>query len=252
MQFRVATILSTLLAAQVAFALPTDGSAPAPPGPVEAAAPPPPPAAAPSPPPASPVAAAAEPQPEVATSPAPVNAAAPSPPAPESPAAPSGAQPQQDAAPVQKIVNRVKCTDYTAKGALKLDSQAVVVSSDTSELKTGDSPTDVVFTECHSDLMNYNSTGSKHYGLVSLGSAVQQQCLRVSTMATNDSHVATAPCSFSDDSSQFAQYFEYDESDKGLKVVGSIAPPRYYSYGQVDGFVTVSPSGDSSSNLTLA
>lgn len=192
---------------------------------------------------------------------------APAPPASESDPAPapssdapasSGpvAQPQQAAAaPNQKIVRSINCTDFTKKGSLQVSPKdgkpSAVQFSDDKELVTGSNAVDVIFTECKSSAMDVESSGSTHYGLLSPADAAQKTCVRVNALAQANQHLKTDDCSKSDDSSQMAQFWQFDEDKKSLTLVGRIGGKNPYSLDVQDNFITASPNGTDGTVLNI-
>ena len=227
---------------------PAPVSPPASPAPVDEAAEAPSSAPAPVPPPASPApvreAAAAPSSP-----PAPV-----SPPASPAPVDEAAAAPSSDAAPpvtpdaglpkpAGKFVANLKCTDFTAGGGLNMDGKPVSVND--AQLVVGGQAVPLTFLECNSSVMGLESHGKLHYGLLSPKGQEKKQCIRPAFLAKPDQHLQVQGCSLTDDSSQLAQIFEYNEETKGIQFAGRVAPGKFYVVGQDDKFVTVSPNGES-------
>lgn len=196
-------------------------------------------------------AAMAAPAPAAAT-PAPQNAAAPPPPAP-APAPVDAAASAPAPPPVSKIVNSLDCTDYQSNGSLQLDGRPLSFTGMPVTLNISEKADDMVFIECNSQTMGYNSTGSKHYGLLSPVAAPTKECVVASSLGQPNAPLNIKDCSLSDDSSQMSQTFEYDDQSRILTFVGRPAPGDFYQTNLVNNAsVAVSPDGGAASNLQLA
>lgn len=204
--------------------------------------------AAPVPPPASPA-----PVDEAAEAPSSAPAPVP-PPASPAPVDEAAAAPSSDAAPpvtpdaglpkpAGKFVANLKCTDFTAGGGLNVDGKPVSVND--AQLVVGGQAVPLTFLECNSSVMGLESHGKLHYGLLSPKGQEKKQCIRPAFLAKPDQHLQVQGCSLTDDSSQLAQIFEYNEETKGIQFAGRVAPGKFYVVGQDDKFVTVSPNGES-------
>ncbi|WFD22135.1 hypothetical protein MEQU1_000797 [Malassezia equina] len=185
-----------------------------------------------------------------AATPAPQNKAAPPPPAP----APVDAAASAPAPPpVSKIVNSLKCTDYQSNGSLQLDGRPLSFTGMPVTLNISEKADDMVFIECNSQTMGYNSTDSKHYGLLSPVAAPTKECAMVSSLGQPNAPLEIKDCSMSDDSSQMSQTFEYDDQSRVLTFVGRPAPGDFYQTNLVNNdSVAVSPDGGAASKLQLA
>ena len=175
------------------------------------------------------------PAPEPRSAPAP-----PSEPAPVVEAVPKDEQNINDAA--SKLVTKLQCTNYTSTGMLKLDDKTVMLKDSDLVLSGGDELT-LVFQECKSNILNVESKGTMHYGIISPKGSEKQQCLRPTALAQPDQHLQVQDCSMSDDSSQMSQFFEFNENGKTLAFLGHLDATKHYSANEKDNFFVVSPEG---------
>ena len=175
------------------------------------------------------------PEPQSAPAPAP-----PSEPAPVVEAVPKDEQNINDAA--SKLVTKLQCTNYTSTGMLKLDDKTVMLKDSDLVLSGGDELT-LVFQECKSNILNVESKGTMHYGIISPKGSEKQQCLRPTALAQPDQHLQVQDCSMSDDSSQMSQFFEFNENGKTLAFLGHLDATKHYSANEKDNFFVVSPEG---------
>ena len=175
------------------------------------------------------------PGPQSAPAPAP-----PSEPAPVVEAVPKDEQNINDAA--SKLVTKLQCTNYTSTGMLKLDDKTVMLKDSDLVLSGGDELT-LVFQECKSNILDVESKGTMHYGIISPKGSEKQQCLRPTALAQPDQHLQVQDCSMSDDSSQMSQFFEFNENGKTLAFLGHLDATKHYSANEKDNFFVVSPEG---------
>lgn len=175
------------------------------------------------------------PAPEPRSAPAP-----PSEPAPVVEAVPKDEQNINDAA--SKLVTKLQCTNYTSTGMLKLDDKTVMLKDSDLVLSGGDELT-LVFQECKSNILDVESKGTVHYGIISPKGSEKQQCLRPTALAQPDQHLQVQDCSMSDDSSQMSQFFEFNENGKTLAFLGHLDATKHYSANEKDNFFVVSPEG---------
>ena len=175
------------------------------------------------------------PEPQSAPAPAP-----PSEPAPVVEAVPKDEQNINDAA--SKLVTKLQCTNYTSTGMLKLDDKTVMLKDSDLVLSGGDELT-LVFQECKSNILDVESKGTVHYGIISPKGSEKQQCLRPTALAQPDQHLQVQDCSMSDDSSQMSQFFEFNENGKTLAFLGHLDATKHYSANEKDNFFVVSPEG---------
>lgn len=175
------------------------------------------------------------PAPEPQSAPAP-----PSEPAPVVEAVPKDEQNINDAA--SKLVTKLQCTNYTSTGMLKLDDKTVMLKDSDLVLSGGDELT-LVFQECKSSILDVESKGTMHYGIISPKGSEKQQCLRPTALAQPDQHLQVQDCSMSDDSSQMSQFFEFNENGKTLAFLGHLDATKHYSANEKDNFFVVSPEG---------
>ena len=175
------------------------------------------------------------PEPQSAPAPAP-----PSEPAPVVEAVPKDEQNINDAA--SKLVTKLQCTNYTSTGMMKLDDKTVMLKDSDLVLSGGDELT-LVFQECKSNILNVESKGSMHYGIISPKGSVKEKCLRPTALAQPDQHLQVQDCSMSDDSSQMSQFFEFNENGKTLAFLGHLDATKHYSANEKDNFFVVSPEG---------
>ena len=175
------------------------------------------------------------PEPQSAPAPAP-----PSEPAPVVEAVPKDEQNINDAA--SKLVTKLQCTNYTSTGMLKLDDKTVMLKDSDLVLSGGDELT-LVFQECKSNILDVESKGTMHYGIISPKGSEKQQCLRPTALAQPDQHLQVQDCSMSDDSSQMSQFFEFNENGKTLAFLGHLDATKHYSANEKDNFFVVSPEG---------
>lgn len=175
------------------------------------------------------------PAPEPQSAPAP-----PSEPAPVVEAVPKDEQNINDAA--SKLVTKLQCTNYTSTGMLKLDDKTVMLKDSDLVLSGGDELT-LVFQECKSNILDVESKGTVHYGIISPKGSEKQQCLRPTALAQPDQHLQVQDCSMSDDSSQMSQFFEFNENGKTLAFLGHLDATKHYSANEKDNFFVVSPEG---------
>ena len=175
------------------------------------------------------------PAPEPRSAPAP-----PSEPAPVVEAVPKDEQNINDAA--SKLVTKLQCTNYTSTGMLKLDDKTVMLKDSDLVLSGGDELT-LVFQECKSNILDVESKGTMHYGIISPKGSEKQQCLRPTALAQPDQHLQVQDCSMSDDSSQMSQFFEFNENGKTLAFLGHLDATKHYSANEKDNFFVVSPEG---------
>lgn len=175
------------------------------------------------------------PAPEPQSAPAP-----PSEPAPVVEAVPKDEQNINDAA--SKLVTKLQCTNYTSTGMLKLDDKTVMLKDSDLVLSGGDELT-LVFQECKSNILDVESKGTMHYGIISPKGSEKQQCLRPTALAQPDQHLQVQDCSMSDDSSQMSQFFEFNENGKTLAFLGHLDATKHYSANEKDNFFVVSPEG---------
>lgn len=172
---------------------------------------------------------------------APISAPAPpSEPAPVVEAVPKDEQNINDAA--SKLVTKLQCTNYTSTGMLKLDDKTVMLKDSDLVLSGGDELT-LVFQECKSNILDVESKGTVHYGIISPKGSEKQQCLRPTALAQPDQHLQVQDCSMSDDSSQMSQFFEFNENGKTLAFLGHLDATKHYSANEKDNFFVVSPEG---------
>ena len=183
----------------------------------------------------SPPISAPAPEPQSAPAPAP-----PSEPAPVVEAVPKDEQNINDAA--SKLVTKLQCTNYTSTGMLKLDDKTVMLKDSDLVLSGGDELT-LVFQECKSNILDVESKGTMHYGIISPKGSEKQQCLRPTALAQPDQHLQVQDCSMSDDSSQMSQFFEFNENGKTLAFLGHLDATKHYSANEKDNFFVVSPEG---------
>lgn len=196
--------------------------------------------------------------------PAPAASSAPAPPPAPSSSAPAAADatPQAAAAqPNSKVVRSIDCNSgFTQDGALNVavdggNSNEVQLAGEPAELSTGTQAVQVVFTECKSDAMGYESKDSVHYGILSPSDAAKKTCLRAAALAQADQHVQAQDCTLSDDSSQMSQTWAFDADKKTFTFVGrpNDDGAKPYALGLKDNFVTVSANGtDAAATLSLA
>ena len=175
------------------------------------------------------------PEPQSAPAPAP-----PSEPAPVVEAVPKDEQNINDAA--SKLVTKLQCTNYTSTGMMKLDDKTVMLKDSDLVLSGGDELT-LVFQECKSNILDVESKGTMHYGIISPKGSEKQQCLRPTALAQPDQHLQVQDCSMSDDSSQMSQFFEFNENGKTLAFLGHLDATKHYSANEKDNFFVVSPEG---------
>ena len=175
------------------------------------------------------------PEPQSAPAPAP-----PSEPAPVVEAVPKDEQNINDAA--SKLVTKLQCTNYTSTGMLKLDDKTVMLKDSDLVLSGGDELT-LVFQECKSNILDVESKGTMHYGIISPKGSVKEKCLRPAALAQPDQHLQVQNCSMSDDSSQMSQFFEFNENGKTLAFLGHLDATKHYSANEKDNFFVVSPEG---------
>ena len=175
------------------------------------------------------------PEPQSAPAPAP-----PSEPAPVVEAVPKDEQNINDAA--SKLVTKLQCTNYTSTGMLKLDDKTVMLKDSDLVLSGGDELT-LVFQECKSNILDVESKGTMHYGIISPKGSEKQQCPRPTALAQPDQHLQVQDCSMSDDSSQMSQFFEFNENGKTLAFLGHLDATKHYSANEKDNFFVVSPEG---------
>ncbi|WFD14047.1 hypothetical protein MARU1_000042 [Malassezia arunalokei] len=174
---------------------------------------------------------------------APISAPAPAPPSEPAPvveAVPKDEQNINDAA--SKLVTKLQCTNYTSTGMLKLDDKTVMLKDSDLVLSGGDELT-LVFQECKSNILDVESKGTMHYGIISPKGSEKQQCLRPTALAQPDQHLQVQDCSMSDDSSQMSQFFEFNENGKTLAFLGHLDATKHYSANEKDNFFVVSPEG---------
>lgn len=174
---------------------------------------------------------------------APISAPAPAPPSEPAPvveAVPKDEQNINDAA--SKLVTKLQCTNYTSTGMLKLDDKTVMLKDSDLVLSGGDELT-LVFQECKSNILDVESKGTVHYGIISPKGSEKQQCLRPTALAQPDQHLQVQDCSMSDDSSQMSQFFEFNENGKTLAFLGHLDATKHYSANEKDNFFVVSPEG---------
>ena len=183
------------------------------------------------------------PEPQSAPAPAP-----PSEPAPVVEAVPKDEQNINDAA--SKLVTKLQCTNYTSTGMLKLDDKTVMLKDSDLVLSGGDELT-LVFQECKSNILDVESKGTMHYGIISPKGSVKEKCLRPAALAQPDQHLQVQNCSMSDDSSQMSQFFEFNEKGKTLAFLGHLDASKHYMANEKDNFFVVSPEGEGKS-LALA
>ena len=190
--------------------------------------------------------------PPLAPAPEPKSASAPVPPpsepAPAVEAVPKDEQNINDAA--SKLVTKLQCTNYTSTGMLKLDGKTVSLKDSDLVLSGGDELT-LVFQECKSNILNVESKGTMHYGIISPKGSVKEKCLRPAALAQPDQHLQVQNCSMSDDSSQMSQFFEFNENGKTLAFLGHLDASKHYMANEKDNFFVVSPEGEGKS-LALA
>ena len=190
--------------------------------------------------------------PPLAPAPEPKSASAPVPPpsepAPAVEAVPKDEQNINDAA--SKLVTKLQCTNYTSTGMLKLDGKTVSLKDSDLVLSGGDELT-LVFQECKSNILNVESKGTMHYGIISPKGSVKEKCLRPAALAQPDQHLQVQNCSMSDDSSQMSQFFEFNEKGKTLAFLGHLDASKHYMVNEKDNFFVVSPEGEGKS-LALA
>ena len=190
--------------------------------------------------------------PPLAPAPEPKSASAPVPPpsepAPAVEAVPKDEQNINDAA--SKLVTKLQCTNYTSTGMLKLDGKTVSLKDSDLVLSGGDELT-LVFQECKSNILNVESKGSMHYGIISPKGSVKEKCLRPTALAQPDQHLQVQNCSMSDDSSQMSQFFEFNENGKTLAFLGHLDASKHYMVNEKYNFFVVSPEGEGKS-LALA
>ncbi|WFD44829.1 hypothetical protein MPSI1_003500 [Malassezia psittaci] len=167
----------------------------------------------------------------------------------------SGSAAEAVATPEQKIVSSIDCSSgFTKSGGLNanIDSKtSAVVLSDAQELVTGDNAVQVVFTECSSDALSTNSSGSTHYGLLSPNNAAQKTCIAIEALAQSNQHFKAVDCEKSDDSSQLAQTWVYDSDKNSLQFLGRSNGGAPYALGSTNSFITASPNGTASAELLL-
>ena len=166
--------------------------------------------------------------------------APPSEPAPVVEAVPKDEQNINDAA--SKLVTKLQCTNYTSTGMMKLDDKTVMLKDSDLVLSGGDELT-LVFQECKSNILDVESKGTMHYGIISPKGSEKQQCLRPTALAQPDQHLQVQDCSMSDDSSQMSQFFEFNENGKTLAFLGHLDATKHYSANEKDNFFVVSPEG---------
>ena len=174
---------------------------------------------------------------------APISAPAPAPPSEPAPvveAVPKDEQNINDAA--SKLVTKLQCTNYTSTGMMKLDDKTVMLKDSDLVLSGGDELT-LVFQECKSNILDVESKGTMHYGIISPKGSEKQQCLRPTALAQPDQHLQVQDCSMSDDSSQMSQFFEFNENGKTLAFLGHLDATKHYSANEKDNFFVVSPEG---------
>ena len=149
-----------------------------------------------------------------------------------------------------KLVTKLQCTNYTSTGTLKLDGKTVSLKDSDLVLSGGDELT-LVFQECKSNILNVESKGTMHYGIISPKGSVKEKCLRPAALAQPDQHLQVQNCSMSDDSSQMSQFFEFNENGKTLAFLGHLDASKHYMANEKDNFFVVSPEGEGKS-LALA
>ncbi|WFD32055.1 hypothetical protein MSPP1_003097 [Malassezia sp. CBS 17886] len=177
---------------------------------------------------------------------APTSSAPPPPPAAQVNAAP----------PADKIVTRIQCSDYLVTKQLKVaqgdsDAQAASLSSDSPALlQTGGDSVKVLFTECKSNILDVNSSGNTHYGILATAEN-KDQCFAAPTLNKDNEQIQVVPCSFSDDSSQLVQFWKYDEKSGDITFVGRTGGGKPYNTGVQDKKVTVSANADGNATLSL-
>ena len=133
---------------------------------------------------------------------------------------------------------------------MKLDDKTVMLKDSDLVLSGGDELT-LVFQECKSNILNVESKGTMHYGIISPKGSVKEKCLRPAALAQPDQHLQVQNCSMSDDSSQMSQFFEFNEKGKTLAFLGHLDASKHYMANEKDNFFVVSPEGEGKS-LALA
>ena len=133
-----------------------------------------------------------------------------------------------------------------------MDGQdSAVVLSDAQELVKGDSAAQLVFTECKSDALSTQTSGSTHYGILSPAGDANKTCIAIEALAQPNQHFKAVDCSQSDDSSQLTQFWVLDSDKKTVQFLGRSNGGAPYALGTTDSFVTASPNGTASAQLLL-
>ncbi|WFD36439.1 hypothetical protein MCUN1_003318 [Malassezia cuniculi] len=157
-----------------------------------------------------------------------------------------------------RIVNSIKCSGgYTKTGALAIDGQGTLGLSDGSpaDVVIGGSDSQFTFTECTSQLLGNDnfadSDASTVYGIVQVGDSTGKDCLRAAGLLQKLAPIEVDYCSYSDDSSQMMQFWEYKKGSNVLSFVGKATISSGAQYGaNLNGNVlSVTPDSDNSVNV---
>ena len=156
-----------------------------------------------------------------------------------------------------RVVASIKCQGgFTKTGALAVDGQGNLgLSGKPADLTVGGSDTKFTFAECTSQLLgneNFASgDASSVYGIIQVAGSNGGQCLRASGLMQKLAPIEAENCTYSDDSSQMTQFWEYNKKDNQLSFVGkaSISGDAKYGVKLNDKVVAVSPDGKNEATL---
>lgn len=155
-----------------------------------------------------------------------------------------------------RIVKRINCKGgFSKSGSLKGGDDALTLGGKPTVLQSGKGNDKFTFTECTSELLGNEKFAKKDadkvYGILQ---APKNQCLRPSGLLQKLAPVEPFPCSYSDDSSQMLQFWQYNKGDNVLSFVGKMSVEEGAKYGTSlsNGVISVTPEKDNAVKVQFA
>lgn len=155
-----------------------------------------------------------------------------------------------------RVVERINCKGgFSKSGSLKAGNSLLSLGGSPTVLESGKGKGKFTFTECTSQLLGNEKFAKKDadkvYGVLQ---APKNQCMRPSGLLQKLSPVEPFTCSYSDDSSQMLQFWQYSKNDNVLSFVGKMSVEEGAKYGTDlhNGVVSVSPNKENVEKVQFA
>ena len=155
-----------------------------------------------------------------------------------------------------RVVERINCKGgFSKSGSLKGGDSPLKLGGSPTVLESGKGNDKFTFTECTSQLLGNEKFAKKGadkvYGILK---APKDKCLRPSGLLQKLAPVEAFSCSYSDDSSQMLQFWQYSKNDNVLSFVGKMSVEEGAKYGTNfnNGVISVSPEKDNAVKVQFA